>query len=273
MLTGLPYSSSSLVLKKIVLHESYHEFLLKLHNNQISSTRSSTLVVKPWRLAKIGLFWWSLFRIIFIFNHLVFPRFCITERSIRNIIFLCNLLFLQRRIRKVFFEVAWSFRLSGNLFCEGRKEFFPDRISGSDGDSDRESQPGCESESDSEPEFEPGSSSEEVPFSVSSIRQGRCVQLGSTIRVNHSRRFRLHWNLIYPMMSVTLLNQRHARTFCGGVAVRAILAKNVSTFAPIAQHHLFHKRATPWDAIATTSMDSPLRGKFWHVLFHCYCSY
>ena len=175
MLIGLPYSNSSLVLKKMVLHESYHEILLKLHNSQISSTRSNKLVVKPWRLAKTGLFWWSLFLIIFIFNHLVFPRFCITERSIRNIIFLCNLLFLQRRIRKVFFEVAWSFRLSGNLFCEGRKEFFPDRISGLDGDSDREPQPGCESESDSEPESEPGSSSEEVSFSVSSVRQGRCV--------------------------------------------------------------------------------------------------
>ena len=271
MLIGLPYSNSSFVLKKIVLHESYHEFFLKFHNSQISSTRSSTLVAKPWRLAKIGLFWWSLFRIIFIFNHLAFPRFWITERSIRNIIFLCNLLFLQRRIRKVFFEVAWSFWLSGNLFCEGRKEFFPDRISGSDGDSDRESQPGCESESDSEPESEPGSSSEEVPFSVSSIRQGRCVQLGSTIRVNHSRRFRLHWNLIYPVSPSSIKDM--PERFVVGAAVRAILAKNVSTLAPIAQHHLFHKRGTPWDAIATASMDSPLRGKFWHVLFHCYCSY
>ena len=175
MLIGLPYSNSSLVLKKMVLHESYHEILLKLYNSQISSTRSNKFVVKPWRLAKTGLFWWSLFLIIFIFNHLVFPRFCITERSIRNIIFLCNLLFLQRRIRKVFFEATWSFRLSGNLFGEGRKEFFPDRISGSDGHSDRESQPGCESESDSEPESEPGSSSEEVSFSISSVRQGRCV--------------------------------------------------------------------------------------------------
>ena len=50
---------------------------------------------------------------------------------------------------------------------------------------------------------------------ISFFRQSRCVQLGSFIRVNHRRRFRLHWNLIHPMRNVTLLNQRHARNLWG----------------------------------------------------------
>ena len=40
---------------------------------------------------------------------------------------------------------------------------------------------------------------------------------------------------------ITLLIQRHARIFCGGCSYRATLAKPLSSFASVAQHHLFRK--------------------------------
>ena len=50
---ALPYSNSSLILKKKVLHEFYHEFLLKLHNGRISLARLNKLVDKLWGSVKI----------------------------------------------------------------------------------------------------------------------------------------------------------------------------------------------------------------------------
>ena len=42
-----------LVLKKKVLQELYHEFLLKLHNDRISLAKLNKLVDKLWELVKI----------------------------------------------------------------------------------------------------------------------------------------------------------------------------------------------------------------------------
>ena len=50
---ALPYSNSSLILKKKVLHEFYQEFLLKLHNGRISLARLNKLVHKLWGLVKV----------------------------------------------------------------------------------------------------------------------------------------------------------------------------------------------------------------------------
>ena len=46
MRIALSYSNSSLILKKKVLQEFYHEFLLKLHNGRISLARLNKLVDK-----------------------------------------------------------------------------------------------------------------------------------------------------------------------------------------------------------------------------------
>ena len=53
MRISLPYSNSSLIVKKKVLQEFYHEFLLKLHNGRISLARLNKLVDKLWGLVKI----------------------------------------------------------------------------------------------------------------------------------------------------------------------------------------------------------------------------
>ena len=53
MSISLPYSNSSLILKKKILQEFYQEFLLKLHNGRISLARLNKLVDKPWGLVKI----------------------------------------------------------------------------------------------------------------------------------------------------------------------------------------------------------------------------
>ena len=53
MRIALSYSNSSLILKKKVLQEFYHEFLLKLHNGRISLARLNKLVDKLWGLVKI----------------------------------------------------------------------------------------------------------------------------------------------------------------------------------------------------------------------------
>ena len=53
MCISLPYSNSSLILKKMVLQEFYHKFLLKLHNGRISLARLIQLVEKLWGLVKI----------------------------------------------------------------------------------------------------------------------------------------------------------------------------------------------------------------------------
>ena len=52
MRIALSYSNSSLILKKKVLQEFYHEFLLKLHNGRISLARLNKLVDKLWGLVK-----------------------------------------------------------------------------------------------------------------------------------------------------------------------------------------------------------------------------
>ena len=52
--------------------------------------------------------------------------------------------------------------------------------------------------------------------------------------------FRLHWSFILPR-SLTLLKDKDMSEFSGvGVAIRTMLAKHVSSFAPIAQHHLLN---------------------------------
>ena len=51
---------------------------------------------------------------------------------------------------KSFFGGTWPFRLSEKLFYEDKTEGFPEVISGSEGDFDRELEPECESDSDSE---------------------------------------------------------------------------------------------------------------------------
>ena len=52
MHVSLPYSNSSLILKKKVLQEFYHEFLLKLHNGRISFARLNKSIHKLWGLVK-----------------------------------------------------------------------------------------------------------------------------------------------------------------------------------------------------------------------------
>ena len=53
MCISLPYSNSSLILKKKVLQEFFHEFLIKLHYGQISLARLNKLINKLWGLVKI----------------------------------------------------------------------------------------------------------------------------------------------------------------------------------------------------------------------------
>ena len=53
MCIALPNSNSSLILKKKVLQEFYHEFFLKLHNGRISLARLDKLVDKLWVLVKV----------------------------------------------------------------------------------------------------------------------------------------------------------------------------------------------------------------------------
>ena len=53
MRVSVPYSNSSLILKKKVLQGLYHEFLLKLNNGRISLARLNKLVDKLWRLVNI----------------------------------------------------------------------------------------------------------------------------------------------------------------------------------------------------------------------------
>ena len=77
------------------------------------------------------------------------------------------------------------------------------------------------------------------------LRQSRCVQLGSTIRVNHGRRFRLHWNLIHPMRNVTLFNQRHARNFWVGCSYKGNFCQKCVAVCTYSATPFFSANRTP----------------------------
>ena len=52
-----------------------------------------------------------------------------------------------------------------------------------------------------------------------------------------------------PWRSSTPLSERHAGIFLGGCDNRTILAKHVTSFAPVAQHHLFDEKVIPLDIV------------------------
>ena len=187
-------------------------------------------------MVKIRLIWGSSFLIIFYL--FFFLKLCIAQRSIKNIIFLCNLLFLQIKIRDWLIERS-LFR--GSLILSTLRYVILRR-------KDR------------------GFSKKNIclrgrfwsrirarvwilvqlwagietrvflrwSLLISFLCQGRCFLLGFTIRVIHSRTSRLQWNWILPR-NVSLLNQRHARIFWGECSYKDNSCDDVLIFPAIAQ--------------------------------------
>ena len=107
-------------------------------------------------------------------------------------------------------------------FCNG--------VSGTE-DTSSESSPLSGSQVDPELEPPPDSSIEEHPSLLSSLaEEDFCWESAKDI----SR-------------SLILLRGRHVRSFQGGRSYRAVLAKHVTSFTPVAQYHLSRKEDIPAD--------------------------
>ena len=74
------------------------------------------------------------------------------------------------------------------------------------------------------------------------VSQNQSMTLSPNPNQNFPKRnfpVRIRWR------STILLRERHTRIFRGGCSHRAIHAKHVPSFTPVAQHHLFHKKGIP----------------------------
>ena len=210
------------------------------------------MVIKLWRLVKIRLSWRSSFLIIF--NLLFFLRLCITQIEIfGNILFLCNLLFLQRQIRLCLLKrsLFWS-----NLILSTLKQVILLR---QDGRFPRRN-------IRLRRRFRPGIRArvwiwvwpwariqtrlflKELPLSVSSVKVGvsNWDPLLGWITAGGSGCTEI-WFAWWEVSPYSIKDM--PEFFWVGVVIRTILTKHVSSFAYIAQHHLFHEKDTPCDSI------------------------